>query len=1153
MDRSRHSRASFRQSRRGRGFALCVVILAFAAAIPLGSVGFLESRLVAALAWLAGTVGLAWAGPRGGNERSIVPRLAAVAVALLLAWCGWQLLPLPVGWVSHFWRGNALLFADILADASRSSIALDRFASLHALLLWAGLGMMAWACSRWLRGRWALLTALYGLVFLGLFQSMMGLFFLKDPAGRICGTFGSPNALGGLLAMVLPVTLGLVLFHSSRRSLRGRTGFRWWLHRLSDSGRAWLRPILWTTWGIQWVAMYFTGSIGATVSAAAACGILMAWQGKERPETRPYIAALGALLAVLVLAFGIHARKQNVLDRALGDSGEFQRSKASRVEIWRSAWRLCRTFPFGTGPGGTVLALPMFQTAVHGSNRLDYAHNDTLQYLGDLGLPGFMPLAFLLALVLWRGAQASRLAPSRGGGDPVWLIRGAWLATLAALIHAQVEFNLSARPGNQWVFAILCGILWGSSASLAPVPLETDPPARQGLRIGIRPCALVILGAIAGWVSLSAAAAWRLREGAAIAVGLPVDQYLWFRRPVIAPEAVPEALRRACRLAPGAPGLRRTSAEARLALHGKRSQATALSLLPSDGGNSAAGAPVDPMDPAFNRALGLASVALRVEEAEMLRAALADADAAVRLAPWDAGGRLVRGSILLRGASLKQFGPDAETRGRRELELAVGLYPMDAGVLAGACSSLSCSANSDRDKEILLDWGSRALALDASLAWTVLDAWWTGHVRAARVLELPQLPVAVLWNLYARLDQSNRTQDARRCLVALERRLETDQPPEASSLWTPSMWRRWNLRQSQYRIRLASEWLKRNLKEGNWEGVAASAASRARARHDRFQVELDKMELSGTASAVLRRLRLREWAATGGLSPDWTLEWVLLELEASTPIQRIQESLAEMILMDGLDVESLGRLRACRPALTESPLLTSLLAAQEAESSGRPEEAIAMLAPLLETGRVPSRLVHRVWIWRSRLLHRIGDDQAATEALNEAARICPSDPDGKAALAGIADKPGSDWAHATPELDLGFAGGRLLLKQAFLDTGKGPSPETRLHLLWRFQGGLPPDLQMGIHVRDEDGHVRARGSAAVDQEEAAKFNRGHPSIGSTWTWTVPLSSFAAKGRMVEVRLRSAGKTLPSDDGLAVLELNLEKLPRAVWADGQAPQ
>lgn len=1125
--------------RSGCGFALCAAWLAWAATIPLGSVGFLESRLVAALAWLTGIAGIAWSGPRTGEIRRVSSRLAWAATAALAVWCGWQLLPLSGHWANPVWRGDPELLKELMADADGWSIALDRFVSLHAVLLWSGLGLLAWACSRRLRGHRAVHTFLYGLVLTGVFQSVLGIFILKAPGARICGTFGSPNALGGLLAMTLPVTLGLALSRTGQRTLRGRTGFRWWLHRLGDSWHVWRGPALWTAWGLQWAALYFTGSMGATLASAAACGSLLAWQGKERAEFRRWFWALGACLAALLVVLGIHARSQNVLDRTLGDSGEFQQSKDSRIEIWRSAWQLCRMFPQGTGPGGSAMALPMFQSGVHGRYQLDYAHNDALQFLGDLGMPGFVPLVCLLGLVLWRGAQASRRSLIRDG-DSVWLFRGAWLAVVAALLHAQVEYNLSARPGIQVAFAILCGILWGAPTGEARGTGTLAVRAEIDGRIGMPLAALLPAGLLAVVLSLAAAWSWHLREGAAAALDLPPDENQWFRRSVLAPAEVLPALHRACQLAPGSSILHRTSAEARRALHQRRIQDVARTLLAPAGADAPAVLELDPFLPAHAQALGEAELILRLEEIDVLRAALADADSAVRCAPWNAPARLARAAILLRGATLKSLGAEAEARGRRDLDIATALYPQDAFVLAAACAALSRGTNSDRDAKQMLAWGSQALLLDASMAGTVLDAWWRGKVSVSRVLELPRIPLDVLWSLYVRLDKLNRTEDARLCLAALEHMQQEVRPPEASLLWAPATWKRWEIRQTQYRIRLAGERLKCDLRAGNWESVAALAPIRARALHDRFQMELDQMELSGSASPVLRRLRLREWAAAGRLSPEWMREWALLESAAGMPARQLQEPLAETILMEGLDAEQLARLRAGRIDWAEAPLLAALLAAKEAELAGRTAEAASGLAAVLESGNAPTRFVHRLWLWRANLLRQTGDAEAAESARRQAARICPSDPD-------VASAPPESGTKS--DLNVGFFGGRLMLMNASLDPARSQAGESRLQLTWRFLGGgLPSDLRLDVLIRDAEGYARFRKSIRLDQDPAAQFNRGAPPIGSSWTWTIPLSSFAAQSRMVEVRVRSVALALPSDDGLGVIELNLEKLPRAGSAD-----
>ena len=1142
MARFRHRRSSAGADGFANWFLAGALLLACAATIPLGSVGFLASRLVAAMAWTLGVAGILWSPPRDEGDPPSSNRLAAGAVAVLLGWCGWQLCPLPERWTAGVWRGEGELLRQIAADANGLSIALDRFVSLHTLLLWAGLGVLAWACSRQVRGRPLLPFALSGLVLLGVAQSILGIFVMKDPGGRICGTFGSPDALGGLLAMTLPLTLGLVLFLSNQRVLRGRSGFQWWLHRLGDDWRAWRGPVLWVALGIQWTALYFTGSMGASLAAGAAFGVLLVWQGRERPEFRGRLVAMGLVLAVLLVAVGLHGRSRNVLDRALGDSGEFQKSKDSRIEIWLAAAKLCHSFPWGTGPGGTAVALPMYQGGVHGRYRLDYAHNDTLQFLGDLGPAGFGALGILLGLVLWRGARASRGVPENGNSS-VWLRRGAWVAVLAALGHVQVEFNLSARPGIQVVFAILCGVLWGARQEGGGRSGISFGPVGAKRRMGAFEKGILAVGAVAVLLSLAAAWAWRLHEGAVAAAGLAPDEHLWFRSPRFESAEALDALSRASRLAPGFSTPHLTRAEVRLALHDQQVRQTALSVMAASETDPADDAPLDAMSPAHEEALSLAGLALRVEEAERLHAALEDADAAVRLAPWDAMARLARGKILFRGSALKQFGADADSRGRRDVEIAVKLYPLDAGVLADACSVLARRPRQPGDLEDLLEWGSKALSMDASLAWTVLDSWRVGKVPVSRILGMSRLPISSLWSLYTLLDKQNRSEDARRCLVALDRCLAEARPPESSSLWNPSMWKRWSIQQAQYRIRLSNEWLKRHLREGDWEGLLSLAESRARFQQDRFQVELDKMELTGTASVVLRRLRLREWEASRGLSPEWTLEWGLLELEAGMPARQLQEPMAEVILMDGISAANLGRLRDCGGALADAPFLTGLLAAKDLEAAGQTKEAVSALTVLTDSGTVPARFVHRILLWQADLLRQAGDTAAAVEALREASLACPSDPDVAAALEHCGEASASELTHGGPDLDIGFKGGQLRLLHACVERDAEEARETALHLVWRFRGGLPPDLKMEVRIRGGEGRLLARKSVSVDKEESAKYNRGNPPVGSRWTWTIPLPPSAESGKRVEVFLLSAEKRLASDEGMVAIELNMEKLPR----------
>ncbi|NCD22024.1 MAG: O-antigen ligase domain-containing protein [Spartobacteria bacterium] len=1134
--RDRHHHSRRQHFRPEYGFALLVSLLALAATIPRGSVGFFESRLIAIGAWLIG--GLGWlTAPAVRPAQWPLPRRLAGAAALLLAlWCGWQLWSGSGERCGQFWRGDAKLFADVMADASAGSLAVERFISFHTAWLWAGLGVLAWAGARRFGNRKALKAVVVGLLAVGIVQAILGISLGVDAGGRLQGTFGSPNALGGLLAMTLPVQLGFMLSRAARRPLRGRTGWRWWLQRLGDSWEAWLRPLLWFTWLLQWAALYLTGSMGGATAALAACAILAIWLAKERPDFRARLAGWGGALVLAALVFGLHARQRNVLDRAMGETGALETSKASRLEIWRMAWAFCRDFPLGAGPGGTSRVLAMNQPESMGRFRSDYAHNDVLQFAGDLGWPGGALLALLLGLTLWHGLQACRQA-GRDDGGAVWLRRGAWGAVLGALVHAQTEFNLSARPGVQLLFMLLCGILWSRTDWFA----EPDGPgaASEGTVARRRHRAIMVVAMVAAiWFSGRSAWAWRLHEGACAAAGLSGDPYYVFSKPAVASEDAERILAQAQRAAPQAALLRLTAAKYVLGRHDRMVDQVARDLLRAENIEVSDESWLDPADAVHEQARRGAAVATRAEEKTALETALADARRAVALAPWDSAARLLRAEVYLRMAAMPGLFPAASDLGLRDLNLVAALYPANAYVLAEACAVLARGPGMSGDRERLLDWGTRALRMDSSRAWTVFDAWWRRRIGVQRILESAELPVEILWNMYVRLDRAQRQPEARQCLMALEQRVWDEQLPPAASWWAPLRRKQWNIQQGQYRIRIATEWLKRHLREGEWEQIAASASTRAAMRSLRFQIEMDKMELAGSASPALRRLRLREWAATGRLAPDWTCEWILAESEVGSPLRSTEEFLAELILLNE-ESRLRERLAVLRLAGGEFAMANALLEALRAELAQQPEQAEAILSGAMAQGRIYPRYAHRVWLWRARLQTAAGLISEAEAAQSEAAAACPTDPDAAGGIASAVPFP----AIALPRLDLGFAGQRLRLLRAAIQKPGDDSGTPALLLVWRFCGSLPPDLRFDMRIRDADGHARLRRGVVVDQEIVAKFNHGMPALGSTWTWTVPLTAFAAKGCLLDV-WATAGKTrLPADDGLALLEINLEKLPR----------
>lgn len=120
----------------------------------------------------------------------------------------------------------------------------------------------------------------------------------------------------------------------------------------------------------------------------------------------------------------------------------------TRAQIWRDTVPMIREHLItGVGMGGYETAFLRFKN-VAPTNTVDYAHNDYLQYLAELGLVGFaLALAVLGRCLYWmaRGLERSRL------------VAGACGAVAAMGAHSLVDFNLYI-PASALVLAWILGM-----------------------------------------------------------------------------------------------------------------------------------------------------------------------------------------------------------------------------------------------------------------------------------------------------------------------------------------------------------------------------------------------------------------------------------------------------------------------------------------------------------------------------------------------------------------------------------------------------------------------------------------------------------------------------------------------------------------------
>ena len=260
------------------------------------------------------------------------------------------------------------------------------------------------------------------------------------PDGYAHGTYPVRNHFAGFLEMSLPFALASPLSVLWRAFRHGR---------LSPTSAVKACA------GFASAALVFLGiicSLSRMGFLATMCSL--AWMGalfliaKLQGGRRWYAVALLSLAVVLGLA--LVAPVPLVLRFA-------EHSTEGRLDVWRETLPLIAAYPlFGCGLGGYESAFQRFKT----SGLLvvqDYAHNDYLQLLAEMGGIGFSIAAAFLFLIVARSIRASLGHPE---ADWQWIGVACSGALAAILVHSVADFNLYV-PANACLLAWICGLAAG--------------------------------------------------------------------------------------------------------------------------------------------------------------------------------------------------------------------------------------------------------------------------------------------------------------------------------------------------------------------------------------------------------------------------------------------------------------------------------------------------------------------------------------------------------------------------------------------------------------------------------------------------------------------------------------------------------------------
>lgn len=429
-----------------RPWALAIIELSVAALCITWLLGYLSGRLLA---------------PRLDRGHYII-------LSVWLLWLGWlllQFIPLPAEWIqtvspnSSEWRKGitspheqGMGTISVLPGATQAHF----FESLaYAGLFW--LVILLCGVRHRLRGLgWALLLsgllqAVYGslMTLSGLEYSFFQ--FKEFYQGSATGTFVNRNHFAGYMELSLAMGLGLLFAIYGQQHYAGG-----WRNNLIRSIDAVLSPglLIRVALVVMFAGLVLSrsrmGNLAFLAALFVCSGTYLALNWRHE-KWRILLLMLGFLIIDLWWVAGWFGGEA-LIERFESTRFETELRAKMLPDLLKIAWLWPIT---GTGMGSFHVIYPHFQGIdVTGFNL--HAHNDYLQFLIEVGVPGTL---LLLGIAGLSGMRAILILLRRRKRNARGIAFAALLATAALGIHGIADFNLQI-PANAATLVIILASVW---------------------------------------------------------------------------------------------------------------------------------------------------------------------------------------------------------------------------------------------------------------------------------------------------------------------------------------------------------------------------------------------------------------------------------------------------------------------------------------------------------------------------------------------------------------------------------------------------------------------------------------------------------------------------------------------------------------------
>jgi O-antigen ligase len=316
--------------------------------------------------------------------------------------------------------------------------------------------------------------ATWPLLVVGAFEAILGMYQAYGDgamSGFATGTYASRDHYAGLLEMILPFPLVYAMAILQREDKRFESPASPVLKAcpLLAVAAVTLVAII-----LSLSRMGFLSALAALLVAGVSMLSLRGWHVDYRVSGAWWRRWLPVAMVVLVVIAGfVFLPTDPLIARFSAMANTDQISADTRAQIWRDTKNLVKAYPlFGCGMGAYESCFLRYKT-VAPMYTVDYAHNDYLQVLAELGVFGFAAGLIFVGRLVQRTARGTFYARSV---DERYLSIACLAAMTAILLHSVVDFNMYV-PANGFAFAWIAGAAGAQLRARAPERAAPEKPA----------------------------------------------------------------------------------------------------------------------------------------------------------------------------------------------------------------------------------------------------------------------------------------------------------------------------------------------------------------------------------------------------------------------------------------------------------------------------------------------------------------------------------------------------------------------------------------------------------------------------------------------------------------------------------------------------